>query len=129
MAGCPAPSFVTLPSVHSVPSKVIVPWGHAQGMIPVNWNICDGTNGTPDLRGMFVMAAGHLYNPGDTGGSTSHTHDFTADSHKHTVIAGPPNICEGPPNDTEMESVQQTGETDNTVVEQPYYALCYIQRA
>jgi len=115
--------------VPSVPSKVIVAWGHSQGTIPEGWNICDGSNGTPDLRDMFVMPAGHLYNPGDTGGSASHTHDFTADSHKHTVSAGPPNICDGPPANVEFGSTQQTGITDSTVVEQPYYALVYIQRS
>jgi hypothetical protein len=46
---------------------------------PLGWQVCDGTNGTPDLRGLFVPCAGGDYAVGDTGGSAtyslaSHTH-------------------------------------------------------
>ena len=34
-----------------------------------NWQICDGTNGTPDLRNKFVMGAGNGTTLGSTGGS------------------------------------------------------------
>ena len=35
-----------------------------------SWQICDGTNGTPDLRSKFVMGAGGGVALGSTGGST-----------------------------------------------------------
>ena len=37
--------------------------------IPSNWALCDGTNGTPDLRDRFIVAAGTIYAAGSTGGS------------------------------------------------------------
>lgn len=50
---------------------------------PLGWAICDGTNGTPDLRGKFVVGTGNNLNPvsslktnvklGDTGGNTEIT--------------------------------------------------------
>ena len=41
-----------------------------------NWQICDGTNRTPDLRGLFVMGAtnnGSIYDFNNTGGEVNHT--------------------------------------------------------
>lgn len=41
--------------------------------IPDGWALCDGTNGTPDLRGRFVIGAGGSYAKGATGGAASGT--------------------------------------------------------
>jgi microcystin-dependent protein len=37
--------------------------------LPSEWKICNGENGTPDLRDRFIVGSGNLYNPGATGGS------------------------------------------------------------
>jgi hypothetical protein len=54
-------------------------WHGAIADIPPGWALCDGNNGTPDLRGSFVVGAGGALSPGDTGGADevdiSHTHD------------------------------------------------------
>ena len=44
--------------------------------IPDGWALCDGTNGTPDLRNRFIIGAGDTYTSGDVGGETSHTHKY-----------------------------------------------------
>ena len=71
-----------------VPSGVIMMWSGSVATIPTGFLLCDGTNGTPDLRSRFIVGAGSGYNPGDTGGADSvtlttsqipsHTHDFSA---------------------------------------------------
>jgi len=86
-----------------VPAGVILLWSGSIGSIPSGWNLCDGTNGTPDLRNRFVVAAGDTYAVGATGGADSvtldasqipgHTHTFsgstnTTGAHTHTVAAG-----------------------------------------
>lgn len=38
------------------------------------WAICDGTNGTPDLRDQFVRGASANCDSGATGGSDTHSH-------------------------------------------------------
>jgi microcystin-dependent protein len=43
---------------------------------PTGWAICDGTNGTPDLQGDFVVGANAAGNVGATAGSASHTHSY-----------------------------------------------------
>lgn len=43
------------------------------GNIPDGFQLCDGTNGTPDLRDKFVVGAGGAYAEGATGGAASVT--------------------------------------------------------
>lgn len=40
-----------------VPVGGIVMWSGTVATIPANWQLCDGTNGTPDLRDKFVIGA------------------------------------------------------------------------
>lgn len=46
--------------------------------LPVNWQVCDGTNGTPNMTGRVSLAAdgesGGSWNRGQTGGAVSHDH-------------------------------------------------------
>ena len=77
-------------------------WNSTAASIPAGWQLCNGSNGTPDLRGQFVVGAGGSYTPGDTGGAASvtlganampiHTHELTgslttgsAGAHGHNV--------------------------------------------
>lgn len=68
-----------------IPIGTIAMWSGALSTIPDGWQICDGTNGTVNLRDRFIVGAGSLYNPGTTGGSAdaalpSHTHTATSTS-------------------------------------------------
>jgi len=40
------------------PIGAIISWDGALGAIPANWQLCDGTGGTVDLRDLFVVTAG-----------------------------------------------------------------------
>ena len=72
-----------------IPSGTIVLYNGT--VAPDGWAICDGSNGTPDLRGVFIIGAGvstdgRGYNLGDKGGNSEvmltgqnipkHTHKF-----------------------------------------------------
>ena len=71
-------AIATTAFVHTVmPIGVIVMWGGQIGQIPSGWQLCDGSNGTPNLRGQFIVGAGGAYNPGDQGGAASVTLDAT----------------------------------------------------
>jgi hypothetical protein len=70
-----------LGGIDGVPSGVIVMWAGSIGSIPSGWHLCDGTNGTPDLRDRFIVGAGNTYSPGNTGGSNTHTHSLSAHTH------------------------------------------------
>lgn len=76
-----------------VPIGLISMWSGDGTTLPANWALCNGTNGTPDLRGKFVVgyhptvgdydqpgnlsvlkftASAAAQIPGETGGSASH---------------------------------------------------------
>jgi microcystin-dependent protein len=73
-------------AANGVPKGFIGMWSGSVSDIPVGWALCDGTNGTPDLRDRFVLGSGSTYPVGSMGGSTtknlSHTH--TGPPHTHT---------------------------------------------
>ena len=82
----------------AVPQGFIGLWSGAANAIPTGWVLCNGANGTPDLRDRFVVGAGSGYSVGNTGGSANatlvshshtvnnHTHSFSgSSSHSHTV--------------------------------------------
>lgn len=50
---------------------MIVMWSGAIATIPTGYALCNGSNGTPDLRNRFVMGAGSTYTPGNKGGSAN----------------------------------------------------------
>ncbi len=47
----------------------IVLWSGTIVSIPSGWHLCDGTNGTPDLRGVFVRGASASVSVGSSGGA------------------------------------------------------------
>jgi hypothetical protein len=55
--------------------------------IPAGWQLCDGSNGTPNLRDRFVVGAGTTYALGATGGAASTT-SGAAGGHSHDVTVG-----------------------------------------
>jgi len=78
----------------TIPSGIVVMWSGSSVSIPLGWLLCNGSNGTPDLRDRFVIGAGSTYNVGTTGGSKdatliSHSHgaSVTEDAHKHFISA------------------------------------------
>lgn len=53
--------------VHNIlPYGSVVMWYGRRTKIPTGWVICDGTNGTPDLRNRFVVGADGDYSPTGT---------------------------------------------------------------
>lgn len=106
---------------------LIAIWSGAIVDIPDGWHLCDGTDGTVDLRDKFVMAAGSSYDPHDTGGAASHTHGFSIAPHTHT-IAGGNDIQDGTGRSETTSSVGLGGTTNPDSSLPPYYSLAYIQK-
>jgi hypothetical protein len=79
------------------PAGVIVLWSGSIGSIPSGWALCNGSNGTPDLRNRFIVGAGSTYAVDATGGSAdaivvSHTHTATS------VVTDPGHVHNAPNN-------------------------------
>lgn len=111
----------------TVPKGVILIWSGAVVDIPAGWIICDGTNGTPDLRDRFVIGAGTTYNPGDIGGSIQHQHPFTGNGHTHGISAGA-GLAAGVAFNDFTDTGVATGTTAHSPSLPPYYALAFIMK-
>lgn len=79
------------------PIGTIKMWNGTIAAIPAGWNLCDGSNGTPNWTGRFPLAVDNDDDHGATGGSEvhthaattasagAHTHDITVDGHALTI--------------------------------------------
>lgn len=135
-----------------IPSGVIVMWSGSIASIPSGWNLCDGSNSTPDLRNRFIVGAGSTYSVAGTGGSAdaivvSHTHTLTDSGHTHGSAAGSGFISNGGserlsggldlafarPSTTASATtgitISSTGSSGTNANLPPYYALAYIMKA
>jgi len=132
---------------------IIVMWSGTIGSIPAGWALCDGSNGTPDLRDRFVVGAGSVYSPGNTGGASTvtltitqmpgHNHSINDPGHSHTYTAG---YRENDTDDSDQPGMEnykydwvtdpsKTGITINNngsgqahENRPPYYSLAYIMK-
>jgi microcystin-dependent protein len=121
-------------------------WSGAASNIPDGWRLCDGTSGTPNLSGRFVV--GYDTDDGDhnavgrTGGEKTHT--LTKDqlpSHSHSITMWGGDIDDSwkqqnnlylthnkynyNNNRSDFSSVGGNQPHENRP---PYYVLCYIMR-
>jgi len=146
----------TPPAATPIPSGGIFLWSGSIGSIPAGYVLCNGSNGTPDLRDRFVVGAGSTYSVDATGGSAnaivvSHTHTgttATAGAHNHNVTVnfssgGIHSISDNGGGFQEGSFTVTTttaGTHDHTFTTAsagtsgtnanlpPYYALCYIMK-
>lgn len=124
-----------------VPVGSIIEWSGSVDSVPssdyATWQLCNGTNGTIDLRGKFVLGAGGDYSVGNTGGEEEHTltiDEMPAHTHEITPFDAQKEY-DGPNNEYAWDS-RGTGSVETSSVGggeahnnmPPYYALCYIQR-
>lgn len=69
-----------------LPSGCILIYKGAVDAIPNGFKLCNGENGTPDLRDKFVLGAGNKYAVGSTGGTEEEKLETThLPKHKHAV--------------------------------------------
>ena len=141
----------------TIPTGVISLWYGSIGSVPTGWYLCDGSNGTPDLRDRFVVGAGSTYSVAATGGATTatlvlnnlpaHTHTATVTDpgHFHTYErvagsagqsgAGASVINNYPLANTSTVTTgitvsnASTGSGTSFSVLNPYYALAYIMKS
>ena len=113
----------------TIPAGLIAIWSGSTGSIPTGWVLCNGSNGTPDLRNNFVVGAGSTYAVGATGGSANavvvaHTHTIT------NVAGGGATTSFSSTTGTSSGTVttNSTGGSGTNANLPPYYALAYIMK-
>ena len=128
----------------TIPVGGIIMWSGSAGAVPDGWALCNGSNGTPNLQGRFVVG----YDPSDsdyssvgkTGGEKthrlsvnempSHTHDY--EYHAYDLAASWKDssnfyaVNKG--NNIKSATTKSSGGGQAHENRPPYYALCFIMR-
>jgi microcystin-dependent protein len=149
-------AFATTVAAAAFPVGGIIMWSGSVASIPSGWALCNGSNGTPDLRNRFVVGAGSTYAVNATGGSAdaivvSHNHTATSSvsdpGHNHQTTEGVvlqnggdffttglQSTGRGISTNTKTTgisvstSVASAGSSGTNANLPPYYALAYIQK-
>ncbi|MCQ9206772.1 MAG: phage tail protein [Omnitrophica bacterium] len=124
--------------IEGVPSGGIIMWSGSIASIPVGWVLCDGNNGTPDLRDKFIIAASQDEGTSAktniegslklTGGNTNHGHSVDRQSFATSGTNG----TDGRTLAIKIQGVYGAGNngSTNTVNHIPtYYALAFIMKS
>lgn len=115
-----------------VPVGTIVPWfppaspnngASLDTIVPQGWAICDGSNGTPDLRDRFVLGTTDVKLLGIQGGSKSHNHTGSATGSRFEAN----NIGSNGTGATRHDD-SRTVVINPAEVMPPYVALVYIMK-
>jgi len=131
----------------TIPAGLIAIWSGSTGSIPAGWTLCNGTNGTPDLRNSFIIGAGSTYAVGQTGGSAdaivvTHTHTITDPGHLHnttssgsgTLLNAAASGATGASTSTTATAItgitatNSAGTSGTNANLPPYYALAFIMK-
>lgn len=127
-----------LPTPVEIPIGGIIMWSGTIATIPTKWALCNGSNGTPDLRNTFIIGASE-----DSGGQTitsitgSNTKtggskDAVLVSHSHGLprsTGTPGSGLLGASSTNNFNSQSSTeGESGTNKNLPPYYALAFIMR-
>ena len=136
------------------PTGGIVMWSGSIATIPDGWALCNGSNGTPDLRDKFIVGAhsdgasgvtfnvtsgatSGNYGPGNTGGTVAHKltvaempqHNHTYNERRIYQQGSGPNAQTDMANDNPGD--QYTGNQGGNNYHEnrpPYYALAFIMK-
>ena len=104
---------------------------------PSGWAICNGSNGTPDLRDRFIVGTGSSYSLGNTGGANSVTltlNQIPAHTHTYERTDVGINVNDRPwpasNNDCDMtnQNTSSAGGGQSHENRPPYYALMFIMK-
>jgi len=121
----PNPFGLTPSLIRSFGYGFIAWWYGALNNIPVGWALCNGENGTPDLRDKFLLGPGIIPVDGSAT-QTPHTHNLTSDAHSHELNVPGGGLSFGTDFDNSTSSDVITATTDPANPLPPYHALAYI---
>ncbi len=127
---------------NALPSGVILMWSGAVNQVPGGWALCDGGNGTPNLKDRFIVGAGASYGVGATGGEALHAltvNEMPSHNHNNGVFnkllksdgqytMKDWDSTNNEPNLLAWGDITPAGGNQAHENRPPYYALAYIMK-
>lgn len=115
-----------------IPAGGIIIWSGAADAVPPGWVVCDGTNGTPDLRDRFVLGGGGSRAVGSTGGAETHkltTSEMPSHSHSLSIGGGASGtrLATASTGSNSISTSTAGGSASHSIMP-PHYVLCYIMK-
>lgn len=90
-----------------LPTGAIILW---EGTTPPEgWALCDGNNGTPDLKGRFVMGSSNVNNYGYGGNDTVNITEANIPAHNHSVVLNNQNSSHAHTGTTDSSNAAHSG--------------------
>ena len=122
-----------------LPAGTIAMWPFEVSTIPKGWQLCDGSNGTPDYRGRFLLGADGQHELGNTGGEETVSltrEEMPEHAHRYTTWQG---TIKASPVSSGAYTVPLIGNGFNTETDQsggskahenmpPYYTVNFIMK-
>lgn len=110
-----------------IPRGLIVAWYGSTPDIPTGWQQCNGTNGTPDLRSLYLRGAGSGVGLGNLGYPNNHNHTYSDDGHRHHIPSGG-HLAAGSDYDDDTGDTAVSGTTDSANHLPPAWGLWWIMK-
>lgn len=127
--------------LEGVPSGCILAYSGEADTVPEGWAVCDGENGTPDLRGRFILGVSETHPMGETGGAEevtltvdqmpSHNHAYYLAKGGKSIVSSSVGNNTGYPYLSNANSLADAGDMGSNEPHPnmpPYYALIYIMK-
>lgn len=127
--------------LEGIPSGGIIAYSGEAETIPEGWAVCDGENGTPDLRGRFILGASETHAMGETGGEEEvtltvdhipkHAHAYRIAKGGRSIVSSSVGNNTGYPylsSASDLENTSEAGYNKAHPNMPPYYALIYIMK-
>lgn len=124
--------------LEGIPSGGIIAYSGEAETIPEGWAVCNGENGTPDLRGRFILGASETHPMGETGGEEEVTltvEQMPSHDHIGSRMSTSGNKTTASTSSTALtyyyrsdERTDVSGNSQPHTNMPPYYALIYIMK-
>lgn len=110
-----------MPVKYDYPQNSVVVWTRPLSEIPEGWALCDGNNGTLDLRGDFLRGEGSSNAPSFGGSDSVNMGAGNLPSHKHGITSNSGSVGSHVHEDAKDEATLENDTTNDLLAINAFY--------